>query len=116
MTARSSLVLEGDVCITGKVNIDGALVIKAAPGSCLLVLTRVSTVGVELVDATPSQSQGSRLPQGSRPPGGAHHLPVAMRSGFRRGGCGCRACALQGTPYAFIAERDRVLRAASGDV
>jgi hypothetical protein len=33
MTARSSLVLEGDVCITGKVKIDGALVIKAAPGS-----------------------------------------------------------------------------------
>jgi len=43
MTARSSLVLEGDVCITGKVKIDGALVIKAAPGSCLFVLTRAST-------------------------------------------------------------------------
>ena len=32
MTARSSLVLQGDVCIAGKVEIDGALVIKAAPG------------------------------------------------------------------------------------
>lgn len=53
MTARSSLVLQGDVCIAGKVEIDGALVIKAAPGAKVVVgdLT-VSNAGWSLMAAT----------------------------------------------------------------
>jgi hypothetical protein len=50
MTSRSSLVLEGDVIFTGKVTIDGALVIKAQQGATVTVKDlAVSNAGWSLV-------------------------------------------------------------------